>query len=57
MNDEDMAELTDFILPLIKKYTLEKVLKVIEDTYHIFDKRINPDILIREKGNSEKNVY
>jgi len=55
MNDEDKKEITNSISPFVKKYPLEEVIQVIDDTYSIFDPRKNPDILIRDKGNSEKN--
>jgi len=55
MNDEDSAELSDLLLSFIRKYTLEEVTKVIDDTYFIFDPRKNSDILTRKKENSEKS--
>jgi hypothetical protein len=55
MNDEDSKEITEIIRPYIKKYTLEEVIQVIEDTYSVFDPRINEDLLVRNKGNSEKS--
>jgi len=52
MTDDDSKEITDIIFPFIKKYPLEEVIEVIKDSYEIFDPKINPEIRIRNKGNS-----